>query len=217
MRYCDGLPEAGERPLRAVERAAIARLRRRLGWRLAARLALAVASPVAAIGIFAAAWVVLDGGAGGRREEALQIAAVVTFAAGFLVGPAAALLSARDRLRDWRRLRRDLAAGVAVEFGDGARSLAVLPASERVLARGARPTDLRARAPVGAAAAAPAAAPTYALAAADDAPAIVANGLVRRALSADERDEIRAHARQLRRVPWPFWLVVAWWGVAAVE
>jgi hypothetical protein len=93
----------------------------------------------------------------------------------------------------------------------------VLPASERVLARDGRPADLRAFAPVGAAAAAPAAAPTYAIAAGGDAREIVASGLVRRPLSAEEREEIRAHARQLRRIPWTFWLVAAWWGLGAVE
>ncbi len=217
MRWVEGLPETGERPLRAEERAAAARLRRRLGWRLAARLALAVASPLAAIALFAVAYDALDPEPGGRLEEGLQMGAVVAFVAGFLVAPAAALLSARDRFREWRRLGRDLVSRVALEFGDGHRSLAVLPASERVVVRDGRAADLRALAPVGAAAAIPAAAPTYALPAEDDAREIVANGLVRRALSADERAEIRAHARHLRRLPVTFWIVAAWWGLGAVQ
>jgi hypothetical protein len=216
MRYCDGLPATGERPLRPDERAAIARLRRRIAWRLAARLALAAASPVAASAVGIAA-MALFGEPGGHLGEALEVAVALVALAGFLVGPAAALLSARDRLRDWRRLGRDLASGVAVEFGEGGRSLAVLPASERVVARDGRSADLGAFAPVGAAAIPPGAAPTYALAAEDDAREIVASGLVRRPLSAEERDEIRVHARQLRRVPWTFWLVAAWWGLGAVQ
>ena len=225
MRYCEGLPEAGERPLRADERAALAGLGRRLGWRLAVRLALLLGSPLAAFALVVGAAGVLEAlgvEAGGGAEKAFGVGAAVVFVAGFLVGPAAALLSARDRWREWRRVRLDLAAAVALEFGDGARALSVLPASERVLARDGRPADLRARAPIGAAVAAPPAAPTYALAA-DALPAdagarvIVAHGLVRRPLSPGERDELRGHARALRRIPRTLWLIAVWWGLGAVQ
>src|SRR5512138_1423208 len=166
MRWCEGLPELGDRPLRADERAAVARLARGLGWRIAARLALSALAPLAAFGLVVLAVAVLggpDAEAGGAPRRALEAAGAVAFVAGFLVGPAAALLSARDRWRELRRLRRDLAAGVALEFGDGARAIAVLPASERVLARGGRAADLAARAAVGAAAPAPDGVRTYAV------------------------------------------------------
>ncbi|HET8541518.1 MAG TPA: hypothetical protein VFL83_16700 [Anaeromyxobacter sp.] len=221
MRYCDGLPETGSRPLRADERAAVARLRRRLGWAIAARVALVAASPAAAFALLVAA-IALLGEPAGTAGKALQVAAAVATLAGFFVGPAAALLSGRDRWREWRRVRRDLAAAVALEFGDGRRSLAVLPASERVVARDGRPADLAARAPIGSAAPAPPAAATYALApGALDADVaareIAARGLVRRALSGEERDELRGHARRLRRVPPGFWLAAAWWGLVAAQ
>jgi hypothetical protein len=69
-----------------------------------------------------------------------------------------------------------------------------------VLARDGRPTDLEEPAVIGAAAPPPDEPPTYAVAA-DPAGEARALGLVRRALSRDERDEIRRHARRFARIP----------------
>jgi len=46
---------------------------------------------------------------------------------------------------------------------------------------------------------------------------IVAHGLVRRPLSPGERDELRGHARALRRIPRTLWLIAVWWGLGAVQ
>lgn len=210
MRHCDGLRETGTRPLGDAERAAVARLRARLARRLAVRLALVPAVPAAAVALVALA-AAAAGVEEGTAPPFLEALAVAAFVGGFVLGPAIALLSARDRWREWRDLRRDAAGSVAVEFGDGARTLSVLPASERVLARDGRPGDLRERAPVASAAPPPPSAPTYALPAGEDAGRIAEHGLVRRPLSAEEREEVRAHARGLRRIPWPFWVLAAYW------
>jgi hypothetical protein len=214
MRWCEGVAETAERPLTEGERAALARLRRRLAWRIAGWLALAVASPLAA-----AAAIALAVRGGPAHPEALRTVGAVAFLAGVLLGPAAALLRAHDLQRERRRLRRDAAAGIAVEFGAGA--LAVVPASGRIVARGGRSADLRARVRLGDAAPLPAATPTYALAGAlagdADARELSSLGLVRRPLSREERDELRGHARGLRRVPRSLWLVGAWWALAALR
>ncbi len=217
MRYCEGLPETGERPLCADERAAVARLRRGLAWRIAAPLALGIAAPIAAIAAVAVAYGVLGAGS---SAAALRVGAAVAFVAGILLGPAVALLWAHDRFREWRRVRRDAAAAVAIQFGEGARTISVLPASGRILARNGRPSALRSRAHVGAAAPAPPAPPTYALPAEalanGDAREIASHGLVRRPLSPEERDELRGHARGLRRIPRSLWLLAVWWALAAL-
>lgn len=224
MRWCEGLPELRERPLRADERAAVARLARGLAWRIAGRLALAGAAPLVAFGlvVLAVAVVGVPDAEAGPARQALEGAGAIAFLAGFLVGPAAALLAARDRWRDLRRVREDRAVGIAVEFGEGSRALAVLPASGRVLARDGRPADLAARARIGAAVPPPPEAPTYAISAgglgADgDAREIMANGLVRRPLSPAERDELRGHARGLRRIPWTVALVALWWAMGVAR
>lgn len=221
MRYCEGLPEAGVRALTDRERAAVARLGASLRVRLGVRAALVVAAPLAAVALvaaFAAAAAAL--GLAGPDEPpgaALETVAAAAFFGGFLVAPSIALLSARDRWREWRAVRRDAAAAIAIEFGGAGRTVAVLPASERVLARDGRPCDLRARSPIAAAAPSPVAAPTYALPVDGDAPRIAEHGLVRRPLSPDEREEIRAHARALRRVPWTLAAVVAWWAFGWIQ
>jgi hypothetical protein len=218
VRYCEGLPEVGTRPLGAGERAAVARLRRRLRARLALRLALVPASPAAAVALGFAALVLAEGALPARLAEDVAAAiSIAAFAAGFVVGPAAALLSARDRWRELREVRVDDARAVAIDFAGGSRALSVLPASERVLARDGTPGGLRERAEIAVAAAAPAGTPVYALPAGGEAGEIVAHGLVRRALSAEERDEIRAHVRKLRRLPVSLWVALAWWALGAVQ
>jgi hypothetical protein len=219
MRWCEGLPETGTRSLGGDERAAVVRLRSRLARRLAVRLALVLASPVAAVALVGL--VALGLGAFQGSDEALppglEVVAGLAFFAGFVVGPAAALLSARDRWREWRSLRTDAGAAIALEFAGDGRAVAVLPASGRVVARDGRRADLDERVQVASAAPAPDRAPTYALAAEGDASRIAEHGLVRRPLSPDEREEIRAHARALRRIPGSVWVVAAWWALGAVQ
>jgi hypothetical protein len=187
-RFCLGLPEAGRRPFSDEERGRVAKLGRLLSRSavLRAFLAAGVAAAGAAAGVAA-------GEAGWRRV------AVATFAAATF-GFAAALLGLRDSWRDGRRVAADLREGAVEIFERGTRSLAVLVHARRVLARDGGPADLQERAAVGAAAPPPSEAPTYAVSV-DAAGEAMALGLVRRALSRDERDEIQRHARRLGRIP----------------
>jgi hypothetical protein len=188
MRFCLGLPEAGRRPLTEPERGRVAALRGRLVGRSVRRALLAGA--LAAGGVVAG---VAAAGAGWYRTA-------VSVFAGAALALAAALLALRDAARDGRRLAADLRDGTADLFARGSRSLAVLAHTRRVVARDGSPADLGEPALVGAAAPPPEEPPTYAVAA-DPAGEARALGLVRRALSRDERDEIRGHARRFARIP----------------
>jgi hypothetical protein len=189
IRFCAGLREAGERALTGVERGRAAALRARLSR--SAILRAAGAAAVLPAGV--AGGVALAAAAGPTAALAAFVATAF--------GTAAAALAVRDALRDRVRLGRDLREEAAVRlFAAGTRSLAVLAHSGRVVARDGAETDLRERAAVGAAAAPPGDPPTYAVAS-DAAAQTLALGLVRRALSGEEREELRGHARRLARIP----------------
>lgn len=188
IRFCLGLPEAGRRPLSDEERRRVSALRGRLVRRAARRALLGCAAAAGGVA----------GGAALAGEGFYRVAVAAFAAAAFPL--AAALLAVRDAARDGRRLAADLREGTADLFARGARSLAVLAHARRVLARDGSPADLREPAVVGAAAPPPEETPTYAVAA-DPAGEARTLGLVRRALSREERDEILRHARRLARIP----------------
>jgi hypothetical protein len=197
IRYCEGRPERPSRALGPDERARVASFRRSLWARTVLRVLLVPAAMAAAWGAALAARAVLPDGAG-REVPALVALALL------VVAVPVALLRAADGVRGVRAVRRDLAGGVALEFGDGDARLAILPESERVLAIGGLPADLGERAHVGEAAPPAPELPTYAMdAAALERPAFQ-NGLVRRALTPAERAELTAHVARLVRPPWFF-------------
>jgi hypothetical protein len=188
IRFACGMPESGARPLTGEERGRVGALRRALG-----RSALLRGLAVPAIAV-AGAW------AGAALLAARWPALAVAVFAGSAFGVAAALLALRDAVRERSRVARDLAAGEALLFARGTRSVEVLAHARRVLARDGAPADLAERAPMGSAAAPPAEARTWAVAA-DEGGGALELGLVRRALTPEERDEIRRHASRLRRIP----------------
>lgn len=189
--YCAGLPLEGERALSPGERDRAAALRRVFGARAIARLA---AIPVALAAGVAVAALTRD-----ARGAAVQLLAAVAMLAAGLVAPLAALVAGVRAAATRRALGRDLADGVALRFAGGGRSVAVLPHAGFPLEWDGAPAA-GPRLQIGAAAAVPSEAPTYAV---DAGTAGAAPGLdvVRRALSSAERDEIGDHARRLRRVP----------------
>ena len=200
-RFCLGLAEAGRRALSDDERARVAELHRLLSCSATDRALLAAGAAVLGGTVGVAA------NAAGWHGVAAAVAVAATFGFG------AALLGLRDSWRDGRRVAADLHEGAVDLFARGTRSLAVLVHARRVVARDGVPADLRERVVVGAAPPPPTAAPTYAVAleAAGEAMAL---GLVRRALSRDERDEIRSHATRLGRIPVSLFAATAMAGAA---
>ncbi|ACG73025.1 conserved hypothetical protein [Anaeromyxobacter sp. K] len=195
MRYCEGRPESGARPLTPGERAWAAALRRRLALR--AGLA-ALAGPLALATVPLAPWF---------ARHVMRLGERMAYAAGtgwmglvLLLGVPAAVLLVRDGLRAWRTLARDLDEGLAVRFGDGAGALELLPRSGRVLPGGARGRARRVA--VGEAAAVPADPVTWALPVSDVPEALQGGGWVKRALTPEEKDEIAAFAARVARFPW---------------
>lgn len=190
--YCAGLPLDGERPLRAEERERVASLRREEGRRALLRLVLALAA--LAPGLLGAG---PAGEAEGPLAQLLVAAAIVLFG---LMLPLAAFFWLRAAVLSWLALGRDLRGGVALRFASGERSVAVLPHSSLAIEWDGAPAAGPRRLAVGEAAAVPEGAATYAVHAriADAAPGL---DVVRRALTAAEREEIAGHARRLGRVP----------------
>jgi hypothetical protein len=200
-RFCLGLPEAGRRALSDDERRRVAELRRLISVSVTDRGLLASGAAVLGSAIAVAA------NAAGWHAAAAAVAIAATFGFG------AALLGLRDSWRDGRRVAADLREGAVDRFARGTRSLEVLVHARRVVARDGVPADLRERVVVGAAAPPPPEAPTYAVAV-EAAGEAMALGLVRRALSRDERDEIRGHATRLGRIPLSLFAATAMAGVA---
>jgi hypothetical protein len=193
-RFCEGLEERATRPLTAEERARVETARRSWTITAAARAACVPAALAATIPLTLVAQL-LPGGA----RDALTVTVVAIDL--FFVVPAAVVWTG-DAIRARRHLARDLHDGVAIELGDGTRSLVVLPWSGRVVARDGAPQDLQARVELGDAAPPPADAPTYGVPLESaDVDGLRANGWVRRALVPGERDELRRIAAVLRRVP----------------
>ena len=197
MRYCEGLPEHAERALDPFERARTLAARRRAGWWAVAALA---AIPAVVASVLPVAWLVLEVL---RLPEAWSGPAIGLYGIAVLLGGLpVALVTALDRIRAWAALRRDLVAGTAVEFGEGARQLLVLPGSGRILARGGRPDDLRRRAAVGEAAPVPEGANTWSIPYGDVPERLRSAGWVKRALDPAERGELEAFAARGERFPW---------------
>jgi len=198
VRYCEGLPERGTRPLTAGERARVEHDGRRARLRVGLAAAGLLAPPAVAVLSVAVAVVLAE--VPGGQGWATSVGAA-GFVVAFLVGIPLSLLSLRDAVRALRLARADLRLGEVVEFGDGPRSIVVLPRSGRALARdGAVAGALR---PVhfGEAASVPADRPTYAVPASSLPEGAPPLGWVRRALAPDEREEARAHAAGLLRLP----------------
>lgn len=196
MRYCEGRPETGARPLTPGERAAALRLRRGLAVRawVGAAVGLLVLATAPLAPWFA------------RHVMALDARSAYAAGAGWiglalLLGIPAAVLLVRDGLRSWRALAGDLARGEAVRFGEGAAALEVLPRSGHVLARGGAPARAR-RVAVGEAAAPPHDPVTWALPVAEVPEPLQGGGWMKRALTPEEKDEIAAFAARVARFPW---------------
>lgn len=192
IRYCEGRPERAPRTLGPDERTRVIRfhrwLRARVAWRALAVPLVCGLAWAAALGAPLVAHARHAGALGGLATLGVLLpVALLWIAAG---------------LRGVRALGRDVEGGVVLEFGDGEAALAILPESERVLAIGGEPADLRERAPVGEAAPPAPAGATYALEAAALERAAYANGLVRRPLTAAERAELAKHVARLARPTW---------------
>lgn len=193
--YCSGRPERGARPLTPAERARIAARRDVLRRHLVLRLAAVVAAPLAPVPLARRALAWVPGGLG-------ELEATLLLASGaFLLLPVA-LLWARDGARAARALGRDLRAGVALQFGDGAARLVLLPESGAILELDGAPGDLRDVGRLGHAAPPAGDGPLYALVAPGVEAEVAASGLMRRPLTADERAELSGHAARLLRIPW---------------
>lgn len=187
MRYCEGLPSHGTRPLTPAERGRVAAARR--GWwiRFGARLATAPAALVTAVPLAIAAEEPLGSGTS---------AAIVMLA--LLVAFPAVLLWARDAWREARAHGRDLAAGAVETFTDGLGRIELLPASGRILS-GPRP--LARRTFVGEVAPPAEGAPAWAVPLSDVPESLQHLAWVRRPLAAPERAEIERRIAELRRPP----------------
>jgi hypothetical protein len=191
-RFCEGLREQRTRPLTPPERARVVAARR--SWTRTA-LARGALVPVA---LFSVVPLVL--GASLLPPALGDVAGRVASLGALLVGFPLSILWVIEAIRVRTALSRDLAGGEVAEFGEGAPSLAVLPRSSRLLARdGAAVADFP-KVEVGEAAEVPEATPTYGLAF-EDAAGALAHGWVRRALAADEREELRRLAARLRGPP----------------
>ncbi|BDG03018.1 serine/threonine-protein kinase [Anaeromyxobacter oryzae] len=194
MRYCEGLPSAGLRPLRPEEREQIRAARRRLWRRAAASLLVFPGAVAALVGVAA-------------TVSALGVPDVI---AGWIIGPTAlvafllglpvTILLVRDAVHDARALGRDLRAGAVEEFGDAARGVAVLPASERVIRVNGAVVPPARKALVGEAAPGAGEA-TWAVPRASIPEPLRGFEWARRPLVPDERAEVERRASELRRVP----------------
>jgi hypothetical protein len=195
VRYCEGLPELGTRPFTGEERERVLR-DHRLAVRRIALAAAGLAGPpgvaVAAVAVALAldtrgyAWAT-GVGAGG-----LIVA--------LLLGVPLALLALRDAVRGLRQARGDLRGGVVAEYGDGVRTIVLLPRSGRALAEGGTLLVRPRPALVGEAAPVPEDGPTYAVSASAVPEGYEQYAWIRRALAPAELDEARAHAAKLARV-----------------
>jgi hypothetical protein len=195
VRFCEGRPERGERPLTADERLALGIAARRAARKAAFALAVLavplVLPPSAALVALAL---------GAEPEGAAPAIAVLSLLA-LLGGLPVAIAHARAAIRAARALRRDARRGEAVIFGEGALETVVLAESRHVVGRGGLTVAPVRRVALGEAAAPPPAPPTYALSALESPGAVREGGWVKRALSRDERAELEGHARRFGRVP----------------
>jgi hypothetical protein len=191
VRFCEGRPERGARPLEPDERVALGIA----ADRAARKVALAVAAPLVTVpaGLAVVAIVGADPEGAGATVGVLALLAV-------LGGLPVAIGFAAQAVRAARALRRDVRRGEALVFGEGREETVVLPESLHAVRRGGVAVAPVRRVALGDAAAPPLAPATYALSA-DEAPfAPGASAWVKRALSPDERGEIERHARRLDRI-----------------
>lgn len=194
MRFCEGKPERGARPLEAAERRALEVAARRAGRKAVFAIAgLAAPFVVGPAGALGAALL------GADPEGAAAVVGTLAFFA-LLGGLPVAIVFAREALRAARALRRDLRRGEVLRFGEGAEELVVLAASHHLVGRaGAVVAPVR-RVAVGEAAPPPLEPPTYALSPAEVPGDLREGAWVKRALSADERGEIERHSRRFGRI-----------------
>jgi hypothetical protein len=191
VRFCDGRPERGARPLDPDERVALGIAARRA----AQKAAFAVAAPLVVVpaGAVVAAVVGADAEGPGATVGVLALFAV-------LGGLPVAVGFAARAVRAARALRRDVRRGEALVFGEGREETVVLPESVHVVRRGGRVVAPVRRVALGDAAAPPPAPATYALSAAEAPRGLGAYAWVKRALSPEERAEIERHARRFARI-----------------
>jgi hypothetical protein len=112
VRWCLGLQSLGLRPLTDSETTQLDRHGRIVLTRLLRLLVPIVGSPVALYG-FA---LLFGDGLGAPTSWQRLVPALLPFIAGGFILPAAALLMARDVLREWRAIRADLRAGTIEQF-----------------------------------------------------------------------------------------------------
>lgn len=206
MRFAEGLPSRGLRPLTPGERARLEDARARAGQ----KAAFGVLLPVLWLGVGA----LLAGASKGPGP--LQDAAAFVVATGLFVGVGAGVLVFRDGFRSRRAFARDLASGLAEEFagaGDGpVRHLVVLPGSSRLLERDGLPVRPARPVLVGDVAPAPASGGDWAMPSSALPEELRRFAWTKRPFTPEERRELEARVKALRRGPW---VLAAFTGYAA--